>query len=115
MAAMNTMTPASSGVRLNMKSCRLVEFVVMTRITKMRASGARAGESVALTRPRVAWLSAVAASAGSAIMTSMSKNMPAASTCTVAPTRSLRVAGMVTGELSVEMSSVPRASDMSPA
>lgn len=48
-------------------------------------------------------------------MKSMSKIMPAASTSTVAPMRSWRVAGIVNGAMQVEIRSVPSVSDMLPS
>ena len=72
------------------------------------AAGAIAGESVCLPQPRVRSLTSMPATAGSAIWKSMSIIIPATSTSTVWPSRIFKVSGMVTGEMTVEISSVAR-------
>lgn len=115
MAARMTMTPASSGEAEHV-SRRLVEFVVMTRITKMRASGARRGRA----SPDAAARCLVERERRRALAARnhdehVKEHASRGSTCTVASTRASPELRDGHGRDERRDEHVPRASDMSPA
>ena len=87
--------------------------MMRTRITLQ--AGESAGARTSPPQPRLSWLTAIPARAGSAIMRSISCIMASGSMLTVAPTRTESVSGMLSGERSVEAMSVARPSVTSPS
>ena len=91
-----------------------VELVKITSTSASFAAGAIVGERERAARPCVRSFAAVPASAGSAMETSISPIMRAASTSTVWPSRTCSVSGMEKGAATVETRIVASESDGSP-